>query len=437
MRYIKYCFLLLIPLTGFSQPVLTKTEAVEAVLRNNFNIRLAENNVLIAENTADRGVAGFRPTVNGSANLGGEVNNSLQEFADGREIQGKGAVPVNGAASVDIQYVLYEGNARNLRLSQLQEQAKAASLAEQQTIELSILELMIGYYQVAQLTESVRALEQTLTVSERRLERARYGFEYGQGSKLLVLNAEVDINRDSINLITAQQQLRNAKRNVNVLLARDVNTPFDIDTSLIYANDLVMRDLLDSALTSNPNLLLARKDLDILVYDYDLNETTKRPVLAANGNVGANFSTDLSSQSFINYSTRYGVGAGLTLNWNLYDGGIRRVQRENIRLAMENQQIFIDQVETELERDLNDAWEVYMNELYVLTVEQHNLISNQDNFQRTQEQYNIGQVTSVEFRQAQVNLLSAEINYATAKYTAKAAELRLLQLCGRILDAEY
>jgi len=392
---------------------------------------------MIATNSADRGVAGFRPTVDASAGVAADVANSHQEFADGREIKGKGTVPISGNASVDIRYILYQGNARNLRLSQLMEQVKTASLAQQQTVELSILQLMVNYYQVAQLTESVRALEQTLYVSERRLERARYGFEYGQGSRLLILNAEVDVNRDSINLITAQRELDNAKRNVNVLLARDVNTPFEVDTNLIYADDLVMRDLLDSAMAKNTNLLLAQNELDLLGYDYELNETSKRPVISTGANVWGNFQSDISSQSFINYSTQYGIGATIGLNWNLYDGGIRQVQRENLRLTMENQRIAIEQAQSELERDLRNAWDIYENSLYVMRVEQHNLLTNRDNFERTQEQFNIGQVTSVEFRQAQFNLLNAEINFATSKYTAKVAELRLLQLCGKILDAIY
>ena len=439
MKYINYCIsmLLLVPFAGTSQPVLSKPEAVETVLSNNYNIRLASNNVAIASNSANPAIAGFNPTVDASALAAVDLGNSDQEFADGREIKGRGTLPVSGNASVDIRYILYQGNARNLRLSQLQEQVKSASLAQPQTVELSILQLMINYYQVAQLSESVRALEQTLFVSQRRLERARYGFDYGQGSRLLVLNAEVDINRDSINLITAQQELSNAKRNVNVLLARDVNTPFEVDTNLIYADDLVMRELLDSAMQVNANLLLAEKELDLLGYDYELNETTRRPVIAAGGNLWGNFQSDLSNQSFINYSTQYGIGASLSMNWNLYDGGFRKIQRENLQLAMENQRIAIEQIQNELERDLRNAWEIYQNALYVLRVEQHNLETNRDNFQRTQEQYNIGQVTSVEFRQAQFNLLNAEINYSTAKYTAKVAELRLLQLCGRILDAVY
>jgi outer membrane protein TolC len=46
----------------------------------------------------------------------------------------------------------------------------------------------------------------------------------------------------------------------------------------------------------------------------------------------------------------------------------------------------------------------------------------------------LGQITSIDFRQAQVNLINAELSVSSAKYTAKNAELQLLQLAGTLLD---
>ena len=153
--------------------------------------------------------------------------------------------------------------------------------------------------------------------------------------------------------------------------------------------------------------------------------------------MGGNLSKQITGESFIDFQTRWGPTLGVGVTWNIWDGGLRRVQRENVRIAMENQEITIEQITVQLERDIRNAWEVYENSLRVLEIETQNLLTNQDNFRRTQEQFNIGQVTSVQFRQAQFDLVNAEINLSTARYTAKIAELRLLQLCGRLLDADF
>lgn len=46
-------------------------------------------------------------------------------------------------------------------------------------------------------------------------------------------------------------------------------------------------------------------------------------------------------------------------------------------------------------------------------------------------------VNSIEFRQAQLNLLNAELSRNQAKFAAKLAELDLLQISGQLLDVEF
>ena len=93
------------------------------------------------------------------------------------------------------------------------------------------------------------------------------------------------------------------------------------------------------------------------------------------------------------------------------------------------------QLQMELERDVANTWESYQNALYVLEAEAASLVTNQLNLQRTEEQFKAGQVSSVEFRQAQVNLLNSATNYNNARYDAKLIELQLLQLSGGLLNA--
>ena len=51
--------------------------------------------------------------------------------------------------------------------------------------------------------------------------------------------------------------------------------------------------------------------------------------------------------------------------------------------------------------------------------------------------FKIGQITSIEFRQAQVNLINAINAKNAAKYDAKLAEIALLQLSGDLLTTNF
>ena len=69
-----------------------------------------------------------------------------------------------------------------------------------------------------------------------------------------------------------------------------------------------------------------------------------------------------------------------------------------------------------------------------MQVQKKNLETNKNNFERNLERYKIGQVSSIEFRRAQLNLLNAELSNSSAKYQAKISEAYFLKISGEIIS---
>ena len=67
-------------------------------------------------------------------------------------------------------------------------------------------------------------------------------------------------------------------------------------------------------------------------------------------------------------------------------------------------------------------------------MERMNLTASQANFERTRDLFELGQVTTVQFREAQLNLMRAKSNIAAGEYAVKLNEIILLQLAGMLLD---
>lgn len=86
---------------------------------------------------------------------------------------------------------------------------------------------------------------------------------------------------------------------------------------------------------------------------------------------------------------------------------------------MDNQEIIKSQIEKEVKRDIANALGNYENRLNVFEIQQQNVITNQNNFERSQERFKLGQITSIEFRQAQINLILAETNKNSANTMLK------------------
>lgn len=418
--------------TLVAQNILSKAQAVQITLENNFNIQLAKNDLAVAQNSTSRELNNYLPTVNATAGVNSRLGGSSQKFGNGNENTTSNAFNWGSNATLQANYTLID-KTRDLTVKQLEEVANLTDLQLRQTIENNVLDVFNNYYEVARLAQNSAVLEQTIEVSKKRLQRAQFQYDYGQGIRLNVLNAEVDIQRDSINLLNLKNQLANAKRNLNVAMGRTVTTDFLVDTVIYYQSNLSLENLIKSAQTNNILIKVLNQNLAVSALDFDIIESTKKPTLGASANYNFTFS-DNAPGSFVDVSNTRGLSTALTLSWNLYDGGRRKIQNQNAKINIASQLIQKEQILQQLERDVINAWESYQNALFILQAEAKNLTINQLNFERTEEQFKVGQVTSVEFRQAQLNLLNAGTNLNTARFDAKVIEIQLLQLSGQLME---
>jgi len=416
--------------------ILSKRDAVDIALENNYDIKIAQGNVESAENSASIYNSGYLPSLSASGGANYNVNDNTVEFQDGREASVSGAQTYAFNASVALNYTIFNGLGRKYNYARLKENYNLSELQARQVIENSILNIFGTYYDVARLTQNVLSQIETIDISRRRLQRARYGYEYGQNTQLDVLNAEVDYNNDSITLRNLNLELSNVKRDLNVLLGRNVSIDFSVDTTIAYMQDLQFEVLMNHAIETNVTVLQNESQLRAAEYGVKVDRSALIPNVglsaAYNFTERFNAPTDFAAQIL-----SFGPTLNANLSWNVFDGGVTKVRMQNSKIAVQNQEIARQQNLQILTRNVNNAWAFYQNALFVLEAERKNLTTNQLNFERTLEQQKLGQITSIEFRQAQLNLLNAELNFNQAKYSAKTAELALLQISGDLMLAEF
>lgn len=425
------------------EPLLTKQEAVELMLQNNYDIKIADNNILVADNNADVLNSGYLPSLQGTAGASYDDNNSETDFNGALDQDGNVREPIviNDAetrqynAAIAMDYTLFDGMGRFYNYKRLKEQYQLSELQARSTIENTTVQLMSVYLEVARLTENLEVFKQTLGISKNREIRAQYQFEYGQVNKLEVLNARVDINTDSINVMNTAQQLRNTKRDLNVLLNRELEAYFAVDTTVNLINELTLDSYFNKVNQNNIRLLQAASNVQISEYDIRTSKALLLPRIGLSGSYGWN-QTDNPPSAFFPATTRTSssLTLGANLTWDLFDGGRSITGIRNSKIAYENQTLFKEQIEQEVQRDLANARGTYENAVAIFKMQEQNVLTNENNFLRTEEQFKLGQVSSIEFRQAQVNLLNAETIKNLAKYDAKLAEYQLLQLTGQLLN---
>ena len=419
-----------------AQKLVSVSEAIELALENNYGIKIISNNKEIAKNNAGVLNSGYLPTVTSSSGATFNRDNLEAEFANGESTALNGAKSSRYNASINLNYTLFDGLGRYYDYKRLKETYKLSELQARETIENTIAQLYVVYYNVAQVTENVAVLEKTLTISKDRITRANYQFEYGQGTMLNVLNAQVDINNDSINLINAKQLLVNTKRDLNVVLGNVISSEFRVDTTIDFKLDIDQNDLATKVKSNNVNLLQLDKNIMINTFIVKANKSGYLPSLGLTGSYGWNKGNN-NAASFVAVSTNTGLSGGLSLSWNLFDGGATATRVSNAKIELENRSLEKESMVIDIERNFNNAWDDYQNKLTIFQVQENNIITSTNNFNRTQEKYKLGQANSIEFRQAQLNLINSELNRNQAKYAAKIAELTVLQLSGELLNIEF
>lgn len=428
--------LVLVTIQVSAQDVLTKKDAIAIALENNYGVKIANNNVEVAKNNSSIYNTGYLPTVSTSA--GANYNNSNQEI----ERQNGETTKINGAetksynASINVNYTLFDGLNRKYNYKQLQETYNLSELEARETIENMYLQLFNNYFQIARLSENTSNLDETLKISKKRLERANHKYDYGQSTKLELLNAQVDVNNDSINLINSRQQFANSKRNLNIILGTQNGIAYNVETEVNFINLMSFEELSSKAKENNILLKQNEKNIAISKFNIKANKAGYLPKAGLTGSYGWNKSQNPAT-SFLAQLNSTGLNAGLNLSWNIFDGGATKTRVANAKIALENQEILKEQQLETIDNTIKNTYELYQNTLFILEAQKQNEITTQNNFDRTEERYRLGQVSSIEFRQAQINLLNTQNAVSNAKYDAKLIELELLQLTGDLLNVEF
>lgn len=427
------------------QKFISKEEALELVLENNFGIKVSKNTTEIVKNNSSILNSGYLPSL--SISSGGNYTGSDTEIAFPGQFDDQGNPISNRVfedqetqrfnAGLNLNYTLFDGLGRRYTYKRLKEEYALSELQLRETIEFTTLQLFEVYFNIAQLTESQKISQETLDISKDRLRRAEVAFIHGQGNKLSVLNAQVDVTNDSISLIQVNQQLSNTKRDLNLLMNQPINQDFDVGLDVSFFNSLQIESWLETAEQFNIELLKQKSNSQINAYDIKINQSGYLPTVGLIGSYGWNLNKSPATAFFPGTNnTTYSLGVGASLSWNIFDGGRTLTRVKNAKLSFNNQELIQQETKMSFERDLENALQNSINTKEIFEIQNKQVETATYNFERSEEQYKLGSITAIEFRQAQINLANAQNQRTIAKYRAKLSELQLIQITGQLLNVD-
>lgn len=413
---------LLLSLPVFAEEPLPLPDAIRIAMQNNPSIQVVRNNAANVKNLARMGNAGLYPNITLSAGATYAEDESQIAPRDA-------ATTVN--SQIQATYTLFDGFGNIYRWKALRSESNSSEADAQNQIESIILQVADAYYQTAAAIENMQIADELIRISNERYDRAVNRSEFGRARTIDVLSAQVDLNADSVSWERAILQRDQNMRQLNLLLFKDISTETQVDTTIHVEMRWSLEEIKKMSLNNNAALEAAQERERQARYTYHASLTNHLPKLDLSASYGYqqyNYDWDLA------YDDPYRTArVGATLSFNLFNGFRTDIQRQNAKRNLENQALITEQALRALEQDAANLAQAFHTSLTVWNLAKRNLTVAQLNFQRTEELYQLGQVTTTQFREAQLNLAQAKSQLSTAKYEAKLNELSILRLAGRLV----
>lgn len=407
------------------QPVLTLEEAIRMAQQNNYAIRIAQNDVRIAENDYSIGNAGFLPS------LGLNARQSRQSFGNVSGDRATFGTANTVDLSMELSTTIFDGGGRFATYRRLGSQREFVERAAERTTESLLADVVVAYYDLTRQQQQLEVLEEAVEISEERQRIAELRRDLGSASELEVRRAQVDLNADRAGLLRQRVALANAKAAFNQMLAREGGLDFVVSDSIEVDRSLAFEQIRAEALRRNKALGVASQARETAELAKSEVRADRLPTVGLSAGYAFN---DFTSELGLPAGRPPGLNYGITASWGIFDGFNRRRRLQNADLAVRNSQLAVEDTRTEVVTRLETAHQNYSNSLELVDLERENVALAGFNVEVALEQFRVGTITSVELREVQSAFTSAELRYITAQFEAARAQTNLLQLSGTLLE---
>lgn len=434
MKKLKILFLLA-PLflhAAHAQEALSLEDAVARALKGNFDIAVAISQSEIAANNNTWGQTSLSPSIGLTAGFNNAISDQSQNPTAFIQEKLETQAISYGA---NLNWIVFDGlgmfaSKRQLELLEEQSEGNAALV-----IENAIQALTLAYYDVKLQEERLEVLKEAIALSRDRLNYEEDRRELGAGSTFDVLQFDNAIIADSSSYLQQALALRNAMRNLNLLMGADVEQEWSLTSALKAPEGEYSFDALwDETRNRNQNLRNQVVNSLLASQETRLARSNLYPVVSFNAGITENDNRfqiqalDLAAEgATLNYS------ANFTLNFNVFNGGRTRRNIKNARIREEIASYSQADLERRVQADLRNALDLYEAQRAIFGLTRKGVENQRTTLEIASERYANGLVNVFDFRSVQLALLNAELARIEATQQLLTTHTQLVRLRGGLL----
>ncbi|TAM96043.1 MAG: TolC family protein [Chitinophagaceae bacterium] len=416
-----------------AQQLMTLDEAITIGLKNNYNILMAKNQEAAAAVDYQYAFGAFLPTINGSASKTWSTESVSQKYSNGNKVERNGAKSGQTALSANLNWTLFDGLKVFATKDKLKAIEEAGTLTVKNQVVNTIAQIIQSYYNIVQQKEQLASIAEQMSISEERVKIAKNEFTSGLGSKIDLLQAQVDLNSQKAAYLQQQTLIEESKASLNQLIAISVDNEYSVSDSIPVDTSLNYISIKQVALANNPGLLLAKKNIDISQLALKEVQRSRLPTISFNSSYA--FSSNNSEAGFFLLNQTRGLNYGFSASVPIFQGFLHNQQAKNAQLNIAYSQLSLQNQQSLVSVELRNAYKSYEYYIKAIRLAEENLTVAEENVNVNLAAFQQGQVSSLEVKEAQQSLAEARFTLISARYNAKLAETNLLMLKGDIVKS--
>lgn len=415
-------FLVTIP-SGIFAKQWTLKECINYALENNISLQKTQIKKASANEDYLQSKAALLPSLSASSNQNVSYTPWVTSGISGEGFTKSSVDKVyyNGSYSVTGNYVIWNGNKnRNqVKLNKLTYEAAALDSATQaQNLQEQIATL---YIQICYSTEAIKVNQESYKSSLENENRGKEFVKNGKMSQADLAQLTAQRAQDEYNIVAAESNVKNYKRQLKELLQITNDEAFDIvipstTDSQALASIPALNSVYASALDNRPEIKSYQNMIDQSNLNIDIAKAGKMPTISANAGV----STSSTSMNKTGWGTQikqnFSLGGGVSISIPIYDNRATKTAINKANLQKQSSMLDLKNEQTKLYSTIENYWLQANTNQSQFKAAKVSTESAKTSFELLNEQFKLGLKNIVELRTGKDNLLNAQQNELQAKY---------------------
>jgi outer membrane protein len=418
----------------FSQPrIWSLEECIIYAIENNIQIKQQILQTKYQKNALDLAKLKLLPSLNGSAShnysFGRALDETTYQFTDQQNVQSNNFY-LGGSLT------LFKG-LQNYNSIQKNNYELLAGEQDLQNIKDNIaLSVALDYLQILLNKELVVVTENQFQITKQQIEKTRKLVDAGSVARGNLLQIEAQAAQEELQYINTRNQLDISFLNITQLLELSTPENFEIITPSITidTNGIItgnIEEIYTEAVATRPEIKSSELKLTASEYDMKIAKGGRSPQLTMNHSFSTGYS-DIRKKllgvdpvtgaiygkySFIDqFNDNINYGIGFSLNIPILNGWQINKSIANSRLGIESNRYALEGTKKQLYKNIQKAYTDAIAALKKHNASIKAVTAAEESFRYTEQKFDVGMVTPVDYNAAKTQLLNAQSDMAQAKY---------------------